>query len=216
MSNNSPKIKALLISLLVLAFSANLVFVSTSQIQAKEIHHDFEFKYDNPIEQYSFTAWLKNILSQVYDLVAWLTVIMIVIGGIFYMISVGNSTQMELAKKTITAALIGFAIIVAAPTFLKEIMELTKVNQVSESPEIIENAEGIKPILENILTFILTAVGVLGIISFAISGIMYLTSGGNQTRAGNAQKAMLYSIVGITITGASLIVVQQIMKFLAN
>lgn len=64
----------------------------------------------NPIDQVvgliqKFGGWLLLIAGA-------LAVVFLVIGGIRYLVSAGNSTQAEAAKKTIIYALIGLVVIV--------------------------------------------------------------------------------------------------------
>jgi hypothetical protein len=57
----------------------------------------------------------------------------------------------------------------------------------------------ITQIVTNIMNWLLTMVGILGVIGFAIAGILYLTSAGDEGRAGTAKSAMLYSIIGVIV-----------------
>lgn len=54
-------------------------------------------------------------------------------------------------------------------------------------------------IIENILYWLLAILSIVAIIGFIISGIMYLTAAGDETQAGKAKKAMLYSIIGVVV-----------------
>ncbi|HHX58220.1 MAG TPA: hypothetical protein GX706_00400 [Candidatus Moranbacteria bacterium] len=174
----------------------------------------FPFEYKNPLTTNSLTAWLKNLLASIYGIIAWIAVIMIVIGGIVYMTSSGRSSQMELGKKIIQYALFGFAIVVAAPTLLKEIGDLASQSGGGD-PSATGGGTTIAGILTNIMNFILTAVGVLSIISFTVAGIMFVAAGGNPTRTGKAKSAILYSIIGLSLAGAGLIIIQQILDLLS-
>lgn len=81
----------------------------------------------------------------------------------------------------------------------------------------LSNAEGsglpeepIYAIVENIMYWLLGLVGIAGVIGFAISGLMYLTSAGNDDQMGTAKKAMTYSIIGVIVALSGLIVVVAI------
>ena len=171
------------------------------------------FQYPNPLNVNSFTEWFNNLLAAIQGIVGWLAVIMIVVGGMVYLTSGGSSRQTTLGKTIITWALVGFAITVAAPSLLKEIYAIASANH-SAAADLIDNANPVKKIVTNIMYFLFSGVGVLALISFVISGIMFLTAGGSE-RAENAKKAIFYSIIAIVISGGSLILLKQILTFLA-
>ncbi len=54
-------------------------------------------------------------------------------------------------------------------------------------------------IITNIMKWLLTAVGIAGVIGFAISGILYLTAAGDETRIKSAKSAMVASITGVIV-----------------
>jgi len=68
----------------------------------------------------------------------------------------------------------------------------------------------IAKIIESFLLWILGLLGLLGVIGFAISGIMYLTSYGDDERMKTAKQAMVYSIIGITVGLAGLVIIGTI------
>lgn len=65
-------------------------------------------------------------------------------------------------------------------------------------------------IITGVLNWILGILGILGIIGFAISGVMYLISTGDETMAKRAKNGMLYSIIGIVVGLAGVVLIQAI------
>ncbi len=63
-------------------------------------------------------------------------------------------------------------------------------------------------IISNVMYWILALVGIIGVIGFAIAGIMYLTAAGNEERIATAKNAMLYSIIGVIVALAGLVALQ--------
>jgi hypothetical protein len=63
-------------------------------------------------------------------------------------------------------------------------------------------------IITNIMNWLLIAVGIAGVIGFAIAGILYLTAAGDETRIGTAKNAMMYSIIGVIVALAGLVALQ--------
>jgi len=54
-------------------------------------------------------------------------------------------------------------------------------------------------IVTGIMKWLLTAVGIAGVIGFAISGILYLTAAGDEDRIKTAKRAMVNSIIGVIV-----------------
>ena len=61
-------------------------------------------------------------------------------------------------------------------------------------------------IITNILDWLLTIVGVAGVIGFAIAGVMYLTANGDEKKIGTAKQAMLASIYGVIVAICGVVV----------
>ena len=69
---------------------------------------------------------------------------------------------------------------------------------------------GIAGVLNNFLQWILRIFGILAILAFIISGVMYLTAAGEVPRIDKAKTAMKWSIVGIVIGLGGLIIILTI------
>jgi hypothetical protein len=175
---------------------------------------DLEVTYQNPLKVNSFTELVKGFLTQVQAIVGWLAVIMIVVGGIVYMTAVGKSKQIELGKTILTYALLGFIIAVAAPSILKEIFDLASSGKGSASSNVIKESKEIKDIIGSIMTFVIALVGVISAIAFVITGFQFIAAGGDGGRADKARKGLTYAIIGVTISGAALIVVREVLKLM--
>ena len=65
-------------------------------------------------------------------------------------------------------------------------------------------------IIQNFADWILLALGIIGIIGFVISGIMYLLSAGNDDTIKKAKSAMVASIIGVIVGLAGLVLIQAI------
>lgn len=66
--------------------------------------------------------------------------------------------------------------------------------------------KSITDIVKNIMNWLLMMVGILAVIGFVISGVLYLTSAGNEDQINRAKKAMIFSIVGVLVSLLGLIV----------
>jgi hypothetical protein len=63
-------------------------------------------------------------------------------------------------------------------------------------------------IIIGIMNWLLAAIGIAGVIGFAIAGILYLTAAGDDTRIGQAKNAMTYSIIGVIVALAGVVALQ--------
>ncbi|MFC1623217.1 hypothetical protein ACFL2R_01935 [Patescibacteria group bacterium] len=171
-----------------------------------------ETEFCNPLEYEDVNVLVTDILDYLQGIIVVISIIFIVIGAILYITSAGNESRMTLAKGAIVAAMIGLAIGIAAPSFLKEIANILGWGQDLGDAE---DALSISEILLNLLNFLLGIVGVLGIIMLVSSGIMYLFSAGDQTRIDMAKNMTKWSIIGIVVALASMVIVRQIAGFFA-
>lgn len=78
----------------------------------------------------------------------------------------------------------------------------------------ISSAPNIPQLLLNILNFLLQIFGIIAIIALVISGIIYLTSFGDEDRIKTAKKSVTYSIIGIVVALSGMIVIKTMKIFL--
>ncbi len=74
----------------------------------------------------------------------------------------------------------------------------------------IANAPTFASIFGSTLNFLLRAFTIIAIIGLVVSGMIYLTAGGNEERISLAKKAFMYSIVGILVVLGANIIIKQI------
>ncbi|HDZ85451.1 MAG TPA: hypothetical protein ENH35_02825 [Candidatus Moranbacteria bacterium] len=71
-------------------------------------------------------------------------------------------------------------------------------------------------IISNLMKWLLALVGVIGVIGFAIAGILYLTAAGNEDRVSQAKKAMIMSIIGVIVALVGLVILQAVNAWLGG
>jgi len=74
----------------------------------------------------------------------------------------------------------------------------------------------ISAIVTGFMNWILILVGVVGVIAFAIAGILYLTAAGNEERIKTAKRAMMFSIVGVIVALLGLVILRAAQGFLGG
>ena len=159
------------------------------------------------------TSFLENILVRMQSVVAFLAVLFIVLGGLLYVLAgtTGNDKLAQTAKACWTGSLVGLALGVAGPAFLKQIKAIFLKN--GTMPSTLEGALSLQEIVINMLNFLLSIFGTLAIISLTVCGIMYIFSFGDQKKVVEAIKN---SLLGVIIAGSSLIVVNQIITLITK
>lgn len=169
----------------------------------------------NPLRYNTVQQVLMALLYALQGVIVVLSLVFIVIGAVLYITSGGRQTQVTAAKTAITAALIGLAIGILAPTFLKEIATVLGWNAKAPLPDEVTNARSAADILLSVLNFLLGIVGILAIIFLVIGGIMFLGAAGDMNRIGTAKKIVTFALIGIVVALASLVIVRQIAEFFA-
>lgn len=187
--------KIILISIAILMMF--FVFINTSNAT----------EFANPLAVNDLTGLLTGLLTTLRGIVAIIAIIMIVIGGMIYMFAGVDEKNVELAKKMIGGAIIGLAITVAAPSFLKELLTVLGG---TDSSGLVSDAPTLKSIAERILNLLLSIVGILAIIGLIIGGGFYMTSYGDEERMKKGKSIIVAAIIGITVAMAALVIVKQV------
>lgn len=170
-------------------------------------------EFQNPLKYDTVQEVVGALLAALQGIIVLLSIVFIVIGAVMYVTSAGNEGMVKLAKGAILASMIGLAIGIAAPTFLKEIYDILDASPEVTIPEEVESATPLRDILTNTLNFLLAIIGVLSMIMLVVGGIMYLLSGGDEKRIDTGKKIVVFSLIGLTVALASLILVRQIANF---
>lgn len=143
-----------------------------------------------------------------------LALVMITIGGFMYITSAGDNGRTETAKKLITAAVIGFAIAIAAPSFLRELSIILNWGPAATGlPPGVGTSLTFLQILQKALDFLLSIVGIVAIIMLVVGGIMYLTSAGDEDRIDTGKSIVKYAMIGIGVALGALVLVRQLANF---
>lgn len=74
----------------------------------------------------------------------------------------------------------------------------------------------IEDVTTNLMQWFLYIFGMLAIIAFTVSGIMYLTAAGDENQIDKAKRQMIYSVVGVIVALSALIILNAISDWLAG
>jgi len=187
-----------------------LVFGFSNFVLA-EIGDSGAITFTNPLAYDTVDGMLAALLVHLQGIIVVISMIFIVIGALIYMTSAGNDKRMELGKGAIFAAVVGLAIGIAAPSFLREIYDILGADPEGEAA--LTGAPSIAEIVLNVLNFLLSIAGVLGIIMLVAAGIAYLTAAGNEGQIETAKKMTKWAIIGIAVALGALVIVKQVANF---
>ncbi len=165
--------------------------------------------FANPIGTEEITSFFQSVIERFQGIIAVLAILFLVISGVIYLTSGGSQKKIILAKAALVASLFGFTLALAAPTFLKQIKEIILADGTT-MPTTLDEALTLSEIVERTLSFLLSIFGILAIIGFVISSVVYFSSFGDSQKAQQAKNALIYSIVGIIVALGSLILIKQI------
>ncbi|KKU53737.1 MAG: hypothetical protein UY41_C0029G0005 [Candidatus Moranbacteria bacterium GW2011_GWE1_49_15] len=189
-------------------------------------------EFENPLDFNNVEEFLLHFLTYLQRIIVVLALVAVVVGAIMYITSGGDSGRVETAKSTVTSAMIGLAIAIAAPSFLREISiimgwgntadvcaqiaDQAQKQACLEANGMVDGALSLTQIAMNLLRFLLSIVGVLSLIMLIIGGGMYVTSAGDEDRIDKGKNIIKYSIIGIIVALSSMVVLKQIAVLLAR
>lgn len=165
--------------------------------------------FGNPLGFDTVQGAVDTFLSAFQGIIVWLALLFLVLGGILYVTSAGNPKNIEKAKAMITAAMIGLAIGVAAPSFLKEIGTVLGWGG-AEVPAGVGGAKSVTQVVQGALNFLLSISGLLAILMMVIGGLMYFAAAGDEKRADTAKEIVKYAVIGIAVVATSLIIIRTV------
>ncbi|MAE68230.1 MAG: hypothetical protein QF793_03460 [Candidatus Peribacteraceae bacterium] len=128
-------------------------------------------------------------------------VVVIVIAGIWLVVSVGDEQAKEKAKKIILYALVGLIIIALAAGIVTLIINATGGGGIFGPVPTLGNADGtdIRATVRRILRTVLGFMALIAVIVIVIAGISMVISLGNEQAKDRAKRIILYTIIGLFI-----------------
>ncbi len=168
--------------------------------------------FENPLVFNDINALICSLLNFFQGLIVVLALIFIIVGAFLYITSGGDEGRLTLAKQSILGALIGLAIGIAAPMLLRELANLlgwsafAACSGFGSTLTLIQTAT-------NVLNFLLSIIGVAALIMLVVGAFMYLTAAGDESRIDTGKSIVKYSIIGIAVALAALVLVRQVALF---
>jgi len=199
MLNNKKKI--ILPALLILFFAIAISFAISTQANAQGVV--------NPISYNSFGDLFQGAMNYFKTIAGAIAVLFIILGGVMYMISGGNTGMAERAKNTLVYAIAGLAIVIAAPLFLSDMLLILKGGGSS-------NNSGLMMVALNVLRVLLACIGIFGILGLLQGGLIMFISSGDEKTITAARSSVKYSLIAMALAFGSLILVKTFMGMITG
>jgi len=147
------------------------------------------------------TQVLVNAGNLLTGIAAALALFAVVLGGIMYIVSLGDEQRSARAKRILLFAIVG--LIIAGIAAL--IINIAKAIAYGSPTE--DLLDRIITIILNGVQILLAPAGVIAFGAFVFGGYLYITSIGDEARAGRAKRTMFFALLGLVFIGLAGIVV---------
>lgn len=142
----------------------------------------------------NFGDYVSKVWNWAAGVIFGVAVATLIIGGLLLMSSAGDEERANAGKQTIKGAISSIVIVLFSAVIHKFIQRPTEsidgVAQLSDTKEVISNTIGL----------LLSLVGTVAVMGLIISGIRYMTSGGDEEKLQSAKNAIKMSIIGLIIS----------------
>jgi hypothetical protein len=197
-----------------------IIFLSLTLLIIPSVVWGLGVSFSNPIDPTgtgTITDLFESILEGILNIIAALGILFIVISGVIYLIASasGNEAMTGTAKKIATGSLVGLILGLSGPTLMGEIMDII-LGVGGVMPDDLDTAPSLSEIVARALSFLLSIIATIAIISLTVNGILYLVAGGDSSKAEKVKNNIKFSIIGFVISGSALILVRQIIWFIEN
>lgn len=145
----------------------------------------------------------QGILVWLQGIVVTLALVFFIIGALLYIMGGADEGNVKKGKAAMTAAVIGLALALAAPTFLQEIYTILGAQGAPAGPTLVQ-------IALNVLRFLLSIIGIITTIMLIVSGLTWMSSAGSDEQVKTAKSMAKAAVIGLTLAMAALIIVRQI------
>ena len=132
----------------------------------------------------------NRITGFLQALIGAISTLLLIVGGMMYITSVGDEQKTAKAKQTIFAALAGLFIILIANLLINAVAGIAGTGAI---------AGPLLGRITNAISYVLSFTAIAAIAAFIYGGFTYLTSGGSDEKLQRGKKIIIYAVIGIVI-----------------
>ena len=155
-----------------------------------------------------------NIVEDLLRITGLIAVIMVIVGGIRYVISQGEPDNVRNAQGTIQNGLIGLVIASFAGWVVGYISGQLGGQVVSAQtgnyhlPNVVANSS----LLSIILNLTMSIAGAIAVIVIILAGFKYVTSQGEASKINQAKNSIIYASIGLTVDALAFVIVNFVLS----
>lgn len=155
-----------------------------------------------------------NIVEDLLRITGLIAVIMIIVGGIRFVVSQGEPENVKSAQGTIQNGLIGLVIASFAGWVVGYISGQLGGQVVSAQtgnyhlPNVVANSS----LLSIILNLVMSIAGAIAVIIIILAGFKYVTSQGESSKINQAKNSILYAAIGLTVDALAFVIVNFVLS----
>lgn len=142
-----------------------------------------------------------TIINIFLGLIGVTALVFVLIGGVRYITSQGDESSAEEAKKTILYAVIGIVVVGIAAVVVN--FAARAVGLSTGLP----GGNNLPGAILLVVNWFLALVGITALIFVLLGGVRYITSQGDESKAEEAKKTILYAVIGIVLVGSAAVLV---------
>ncbi len=152
---------------------------------------------------------ILNVADIIFQSVAYISVVFVIIGGFKYMTAMGDQGMMASAKKTIVNAVTGLVIGALSSAIINLVFKTFMGSSSSSGglPEVNLDNTAIK----NGLNTAFGWAGVICVIVIIGSGLLYVTAVGDQAKITKAKKTLIGAVIGLIVVIMSFAIVNFVL-----
>jgi cytochrome bd-type quinol oxidase subunit 2 len=184
----------------------------------------------NPVEKVgggTLQTFAIHILQGFAGASSMITITYVVYSGFHFLISQGNSEDVEHAKRALQWSLSGLAVMMLAYVLVSALSTFLNYNPDSsigngQTPTVTNPIGGnggvnvFNDLFVRIINGFLGLAGLLAILIIVLNGLRYVTAGGNDEQTEKAKSGLLYSVVGLVIIFFAYVIVRASAAFLGK
>lgn len=160
---------------------------------------------------------VANVAVDIVVVAAYLVLGYVIYGGYLYIFSSGDPNKVIGAKRTLTHAFIGLAIVMSAYVIINSIRIATLgASGTFNSDCVTKGCVDVNNLVTNAIQWVIGIAGVVAAIFVVYGGISYTTSAGEPNKLQKAKQVIIYALIGLVIVGLAEVITAFVSNMIRN
>lgn len=177
----------------------------------------------NPVQSVggdSLQSFIVHILQVFGGAAGITTVVFVTFSGFRFLISQGNTEDVEAAKRGLQWSLSGLVVILLSYVLISALRTSLSVNEISpdlygKTPALTNpiGATTFNDIYVLLLDGLFGFIGILGVFILVVNGVRYITARGDDEQTEKAKSGITYAVLGLAISALAYVIVRATATF---